>query len=608
MSHNISLKYCLVILFLLMMAGVASATDYYVATWGNNSNDGLTVDTPKLNWSSTWFNSTNIKAGDTIYLINGTWIGETILVASSGNSTHPIKITSYNGTPTIDTNNVFNLIGININSRNYTIISNITFKNSTNGSSRPIEITTGHDNTISNITCNTCAQLTISQGYSWNNSISDSVFSNGVWNMVQVTSENTGTGTGRYTNNITIKNNRFNSQFVYHVGAVDLFGNLEGVLIENNTFILANNTGIYGHSVPDRRYNITIRNNTFSDGTQIAIKTGAEENLIIDNNTFNNITTQYPITLGYNDVNVTIKNNSFYNISLSVINVYDSELVLLDSNYIDSTATKYSVQTNASNVTVRNPLGLKVIWLINSWLNKSVQVEYLDGTVFSYSKVGTANISDIGYYSDKSNMSISSTSSTTTIIPYNITLRPSQNHVTASNTSTVVLINATSQAFGVLNITIGSDVSAKSFNLSGLVNTTGTYNLAYSNGTLIQSVVAVGGIANFTSQTNGSYQITDETVSVASATSWAWSSWNVSESNTPNDWATWSSVMSVAVLMSIIAFGLLFITASRDGMDISDMWGGFIAACIVVTVIVIIFAIVPGIGYSINSIFASYNP
>lgn len=444
----------LLVVLLICSVGISSATDYYVSTTGDNSNDGLTMDTPKYNWSSSWFNATTIQAGDTIYLVNGTWIGETLLLPTDGNSTHPITITSYNGTPTLNGNGVFNLVGIAINARNYSIVSNISFFNFSSGSSRPVQITTGHDNLVTNVDVEYSGQLTISQGYAWNNTVSNSVFNDGLWNMVQITGENTGLGTGRYNYNMVVNNNTFNSVSRYHVAGVDLFGNLENTLIENNTFNGVNSTGIYGHSSPDRRYNTTIRNNLFEGGTDAPLKLGEEENLIIKNNIFSNITGfQQSIVLWYNDFNVTIADNSFYNTTQSVVRADDCDTILLDSNYIDSTATKYRIADNVFNVTLRNPLGEKVFWLSNTWLNQTVEVDYLDGTVFSYSNVGTVNATEITHHPTKSNMSMSSTSSTITIIPYSMTAKPT------TNTSTVAIniFNTSEQAGNIaVNFTTNS--------------------------------------------------------------------------------------------------------------------------------------------------------
>ena len=78
---------------------VASATDYYVATGGSDSNNGTLPDYP---WQHPSYAAQQAQAGDTIFLLDGTWYDEHVVFANSGNATHPITITSYNGTPTLD--------------------------------------------------------------------------------------------------------------------------------------------------------------------------------------------------------------------------------------------------------------------------------------------------------------------------------------------------------------------------------------------------------------------------------------------------------------------------------------------------------------------------
>ena len=99
----------LVLLFVCLVcsSGVSSATDYYVSTTGSNNNDGLSVANA---FATPSYISRNVSAGDTIYLINGTWYNESFMfsdiagnnVYATGNITHPITIKAYNGTPTLD--------------------------------------------------------------------------------------------------------------------------------------------------------------------------------------------------------------------------------------------------------------------------------------------------------------------------------------------------------------------------------------------------------------------------------------------------------------------------------------------------------------------------
>lgn len=88
----------LLLLVLLAFAGAASATDYYVATWGDNSDLGNLTHP----WQNLTYADGIIGAGDTLYLFDGTWYDEHVLFVNSGNTTHPIVMIAYNGTPTLD--------------------------------------------------------------------------------------------------------------------------------------------------------------------------------------------------------------------------------------------------------------------------------------------------------------------------------------------------------------------------------------------------------------------------------------------------------------------------------------------------------------------------
>ena len=83
---------------LVALMGAASATDYYVATWGDNTTQG-NITHP---WQNVSYATQQAVAGDTIYLFDGTWYDEHAVFANSGNATHPITLTAYNGTPELD--------------------------------------------------------------------------------------------------------------------------------------------------------------------------------------------------------------------------------------------------------------------------------------------------------------------------------------------------------------------------------------------------------------------------------------------------------------------------------------------------------------------------
>ena len=105
---------------LVALMGAASATDYYVATWGDNTTQGNFTHP----WQNVSYAAQHAFAGDTIYLFDGIWYEEDVNFANSGNSTHPIVMTAYNGTPTlISATNIYPAIDASY--RSYINVSNI---------------------------------------------------------------------------------------------------------------------------------------------------------------------------------------------------------------------------------------------------------------------------------------------------------------------------------------------------------------------------------------------------------------------------------------------------------------------------------------------------
>ena len=113
-------KAILTILIWIMIVGIASATDYYVATDGNNANVG-TLDDP---WQTITYAATQAQAGDTVFIKGGNYGHEHVVISNSGTASAPIMFEGYDGVPVIDgqdkTGN-----GIYINSKKYIEIKNI---------------------------------------------------------------------------------------------------------------------------------------------------------------------------------------------------------------------------------------------------------------------------------------------------------------------------------------------------------------------------------------------------------------------------------------------------------------------------------------------------
>jgi hypothetical protein len=83
--------------------GLVSATDYYVAPWGSNANNGKTSNTA---WATLSHSSSFLLPGDTLNVVNGTYYNDRFVAINSGNATNPITIRSYNGTPAFINNNL----------------------------------------------------------------------------------------------------------------------------------------------------------------------------------------------------------------------------------------------------------------------------------------------------------------------------------------------------------------------------------------------------------------------------------------------------------------------------------------------------------------------
>lgn len=78
-----------------MVSFFANAKDYYVATNGIDTNDGLTIQTPFKTFTKAY---SMVVAGDRILLRSGTYAyGSTITLSKSGTAALPIKFEGYNG-------------------------------------------------------------------------------------------------------------------------------------------------------------------------------------------------------------------------------------------------------------------------------------------------------------------------------------------------------------------------------------------------------------------------------------------------------------------------------------------------------------------------------
>lgn len=123
---------------LMLLTLTAGAADYYVATYGDDSGPGTSTNSPwkSLSYATRWRGAT-LQAGDTLYVLEGTYYGNTNCIdlgtgiGNTGTAVSPITIINYPGMnrPVFtDITNAPNY-GAIIKSKSYYVISGIMWSN-----------------------------------------------------------------------------------------------------------------------------------------------------------------------------------------------------------------------------------------------------------------------------------------------------------------------------------------------------------------------------------------------------------------------------------------------------------------------------------------------
>jgi len=472
-----SVRRLFLLLVLLAFVGAASATDYYVATWGDNSSSGNFTHP----WQNVSYATQQAVAGDTIYLFNGTWYNETCDFANSGNSTHQIALTAYNGTPTMrGDGGVTEMIGIKFYS--YTTISHLTMANYTHC----IQAQTGaNHSTIAD--CDLGYTTGTNNGYVVKiagknchyNTIENCSLHDSGWNTIQLYgNREPPNGNGIPSTHITVRNCTISRNAVH--GGIDIFGNLDYIDIDGCTFY-SNWQGIlFSHDPPDFRDHCVVHDCIFygndSHGV-IAIDFSNFRNLSIYNNTFYDYNT-YAIYMSYFSPNFTANHNKFYNCSAYCIrgNADGCDGMVCYENYMDATSGGCCFTYGADGI-VRNPLGWYHYTAVGSGINSSARVEFTGNSVFTATFSGLASQTDVRYYPTNSScygISTEYSGSINITKKYNITLRPTYaylKNVTVNHESTV--------ADDRTNITVNSSVTTNPTWINATMqNASNTYNVS----------------------------------------------------------------------------------------------------------------------------------
>ena len=353
---------------------VENTDSKYVSPNGKNSNAG-TLAKP---WKTIQYAVDQVKAGETIYVMNGTY-RERVILHKSGDSKNPITIKNYsNHKPIIEGKGITwwsdsDGALFEISGKSNWIIEGIHLQNS---------YAQGFGDDYTDISAGTRSENVTIRNSSITYAGGPGVYFVRSKNIVIDGVTVTKTNKNLMNEAITISNSdRFeikNSRVIdsYKEG-IDIKTGSSNGSIHDNFIDNAKGVGIYIDAYDAYQSNIDVYNNTITTINGAGISTGAERGGTLENVTIrNNIV--YDSLRGYNVVtndsasgmnpelrNITIRNNISFNNKFT--GVYVSDLinnVLIENNifYQSSGAEVYNIQlydaevTGSSKVTIRNNL------------------------------------------------------------------------------------------------------------------------------------------------------------------------------------------------------------------------------------------------------------
>lgn len=232
--------------------------------------------------------------------------------------------------------------------------------------------------------------------------------------------------------------------------------------------------------------------------------------------------------------------------------------------YINTTwsAGEGNVTTDSYNVSVNGTWynGTAATFFNNTGIQN---LAWSNVTVFAWNNTGNGNLST------------SSVNLSTQLILYSIS-----GYVTDSNGIAVSLVSVTN-----------SDGSSNTTNAAGYYiisdQLNGSYSLSFSKSGYVTNTLLV---------TVSGTNLTNQNIVLTATTPTTWSEL---EDQVPNDWATWTAVMGVAIIISIIAIVFVILNSGND----VNVFQLLAIAGIVLAILVVLFGIIPVIGYNLDTAF-----
>jgi hypothetical protein len=510
------------LLLLLMFAGTASATDYYLATTGDNGNNGESIAQA---WLTPTYAVQQLSSGDTLWVVDGTYVSSTTIELEAnqfGTASSWTRIKAYNGTPVWDGNSAnvdgflcgessdtpytqayVELDGIHIKRFNITeicmqyvcdiVIKNCIFANSS------VALPTWRSlmkigNAMYNITIDNC---TFSDGGNFGIDLMGDRNTGTLYPMFNVTISNcdfdtiinhAGIQIGDYTHNITVADNTFTNCYGgvgthYHeVGNVNL---TRDITIKNNTF----NGITAGYAISAMKTEDSIFENNTIYNCVSGNKAGFALTEFCNNITVKDNTVEW-VLHAYDDAHsgdlydmpnglIVYENNTLVNITAEIgdggtyYQRAGGKLYIRDSDHFDASgdSTKYG------------------IYLKNDDGEGNATIEKTNGKVFSYEVISGASywLNMPQWYPTLGNMSFGSAEDailTVEIIDYNITLVPTNPYL-----KNVSVNRESNSTYDITNVSVNSSVATNPTTITATMqNASNTYNVSVDGVYTIQVV------------------------------------------------------------------------------------------------------------------------
>ncbi len=275
MNNNwkyITILFLLTVVFLFTGTENVNAANYYVSTSGDNSNNGLTIETA---WQTPSFAAQQAQAGDTIYLLDGTWYDEHIVFANSGTAGNPITMKAYSGTPQFIASSQQGITFEIISKQYINIDGPFYIKNY----SHAIYMQNSSHCNISNIESELAGDVAIHLPYNNHyNTIDNCTVRDNGWNGIMIFGRS-GENTYNTISNCKVINAAHNG--------IDLHSNVKYTKVINNEVSGSQGcAGIYAHQL-GVEWN-TIENNIIHDNVCWGINLPSSSNNIVKGNTIYN--------------------------------------------------------------------------------------------------------------------------------------------------------------------------------------------------------------------------------------------------------------------------------------------------------------------------------